>query len=331
MIKNRTGRSRISHQRGTVYVTVLGVAMIVSVIGLTSLHISRLELRQTQTLQDTAYARSVAQSSVEYAVAKIESDTSWRSNLVHGTEYSITPTGFNATMSYRLLDNDDSDLADDADEPVEIQGIGRYGDSTVTYSVTYARSVTSEEQVGPQVHASFETINFDSTVTINSSTSRGQYVLPSFPADAVSWTITEVDVMVSKNGATNSTLDFGLYFPNASQLPGSLIETIAVPETDLPTSAYTWHTFQFSNATGLDPSVGVCFTLSTSSSPAANLIYEPSGVSVTNAHLLENNGAGWSAQSNQSLYYRIHGVYTTAIGSGEFTITPGSWQTIAAP
>lgn len=329
MINNRIGRSRVSQQRGTVYVTVLGVAMIVSVIGLTSLHISRLELRQTQTLQDTAYARSVAQSSVEYAVAKIESDSSWRSNLVHGTEYSITPTGFNATMSYRLLDNDDNNLADDANEPVEIQGIGRYGDATVVYSITYARSVTSEEQVGPAIIHSYGGPT-STNENVASGAYKGQYFLPSFPAEATSWSVTQIDVYLQQNGVATATLHVNLYSADGSGHPNTLLESASYPEDQLPAGSFDWHQVPISTVNGLTPGVGLCLTLEGSGSGNAASAPIATGISQTNSHMLRGGWGSWNDYPNDAILYRIHGVYTTSSGSGEFTITPGSWQTTAA-
>ncbi len=321
-----------SKRPGSVYIAVSGTAMLVSLIGFTAVHLSRLELRSANAHNDRAYARQLAYSGVEFALCAIDFDSSWRTNYTHGAVNTRNPLGLTENIIFRFLDNADNDLADDATEPVEIQGIGRIGRATFVYSVNYQASATTSQQVSPPSLRNFNPgSNNWATTTINNSSWIGQYFLPNLPAEATSWTVTSIEVQMAKNGATNSTLDARLYLPDGSLKPGTLIETIAVPESSLPTSAGVWHVFSFLNATDLNPAVGLCLTLTTISSPASDLDYESSGVATSGTHMLKSSGGSWTAHSTQSLYYRVRGTYTTETPSGEFTITPGSWQRVTVP
>ncbi len=114
---------KVRRRHGSVYVAVLGTAVIISLIGLTSIHLSRLDLKSAIAQNDRAYARQLAQSGVELAMATIDSDPSWRSNYNHGDENVVSPSGVNEEIIFRFLDNTDSNLRNDTAQDVEIQGI----------------------------------------------------------------------------------------------------------------------------------------------------------------------------------------------------------------
>ena len=318
-------------REGSVYIAVTGTALLVSLISMTAMHLARLELRTATALQDRTYARSLAQSSVEFAVANIDYDSNWRSNYNHDELNTTTPFGFGSTLRYKFLDPLDGILNNDSTQPVVIQGRGEYGTTIQVYSVTYAPSITTAEQVGPLQLRSFSDENSSSNDNVDASKWWGQYFLPSLPVEAVSWTVTNVKVRIKKSGAVSGTINFGLSLPDGSHLPGTLIETTAVNESQLPGS-FEWYDVTFSRATSLDPNVGLCFTLTTCDTDSANIKYESDGVTEPDTHMLSGGSGSWTASAaDKSLYYRIYGVYRTASGgSGEFTITPGSWKTAEA-
>ncbi len=316
---------------GTVYLAVTGVAMILSLIGFTAIHIARLELRITTDSQGQSKARIYAISAVELALAQIEELPDWRTDFDHGVKYARTPNLYGGPLYFKLLDDDnglrnggDGDLADDPTEAVEIRGIGRSGNTIAIYSVAFA----------PTTHElrSFTTENNLSNGAIKSSEWYGQYFLPNLPKVAVSWTVTSVEVRVKDDGNSSQTLDVTCYLPDASLYPGTLLETLAVPANDLPND-YEWRKFSFSNVTDLDPKVGLCLTLTTGNSYSAEILYESAGVTESNAHMISGGNGNWSSiDVDESLYYRIHGYYTTVNGgNGAFTLTPGSWKTVEAP
>ncbi|MCG8448025.1 MAG: hypothetical protein MI725_00405 [Pirellulales bacterium] len=321
-------------RHGSIYFAVAGVAMIVSMVGLTVMQIARLELRAATARQDRSYARTIAQSSVEMALARIDHDSDWRLNFNHGQLYSASPSGAGVTLRFKYLDNADSDLADDDAEVVEIQGIGSYGGATFLYSTTYAPSVTTENQVGPlEIHSHvMDSGNSSSVDTINRHKWYGQYFVPGLPAEAIEWRVTEVDIYVRQSGPADTDLHVKLY-QSSGGLPGSFLKSTSVAEGQLPSGSFDWYTVSLANSDGLSPGQGVCLTLegTSNSKNAAEVQYQNGGVAVANSHLLQGGqGSPWSSgDTDKALFYRIRGVYTTPTGG--HTITPGSWRRTAVP
>lgn len=304
--------------------------MMVAIIGFTSLHLSRLELRMSTSQQDDSYARLLAQSSVEMAVAHIEQHSDWRTRYTSGTEIDVTPGNNFKTLYFKYIDTVDGDLGNNSTDPVTIQGIGRCGNSTYLYSVDYKASVTSSQQVS-SVIKSFETTT-NNNDDVNESNYMGQHFIPTLPAEVTSYAIPQIEVYLEGHGSASATLTFNFYSSNASGQPDTLLESLSVPETSLPaTGSPSYHTFNLNSATDLTPGQGYCFTLEqTGGGNAATVHYRP-GVSQTDTHMVWGGWGGWFASANESLKYRVHGFYTTETAGGEFTITPGSWQRVAAP
>ncbi len=328
---SKAKQSKTRHRHGSVYLAVTGVAMILSLVGFTALHIARLELRTTTDLQDQEYARCLAMSAVEIVLTQIEENVDWRTDFTHGDVGERIPNNYGATLRFRLLDNDngnrnggDGDLADDDTESVEIQGIGRYGRAVAVYSVVFAPAT--------QEIKSYTTENNPSNGSISNLKKYGQYFRPSLPELAISWTVTSVELVIKDNGGSTDSIDIGLYLPGESLFPGALLETLGVNADELP-AEYAWHEFSFSNVTNLDPETGLCLTLTSDDWVAAKIKYESTGVSEPDAHMLSGGFGNWTGlDADESLYYRIYGYYTTASGGrAGFTLTPGSWQTTESP
>lgn len=323
-------RYRSSARQGSVYLAVTGTAILVSLIGFTSMHLSRLELRVATSQNESAAARRLAQSSVEFSLGRIAIDNYWRSNYTHGDEETVSPSAIEESLVFRFLDNADGDLADDATEPVEIQGIGRCGNSTAIYSVEYSPSVMTDQQVAVVV-GSYEGGHVTQE-NVGASQYLGHYFVASLPAEAVTWSVTSVDLFLMGHGAVSATLDVKLYHADGSGQPGTLIEGIAVDESQLPAGSFDWYSVDFGSANDLAPGAGFCLALECYTGGNAATVPYDTGVSQTNSHLLRGGNGAWYSQSNtQSIQYRVNGVYTTSTASGEFTIAPGSWRLIEAP
>lgn len=321
-------------KRGSVYVAVAGVAVIVSMVGLTAMHLSRLELRRITTQQNADYARSLAYSSVEFALGRIGLDSDWRENYTHNEENSTSPVGLSERFAFKFIDNNDGDLDNGDDDPVEIQGIGRWGNATFVYSTTYAPAITSENQVGPLELLAFTGGSQSTSSNVTQYQAYAQYFVPNLPAEAIDWSITSVQISVKRVQPIDGSIDVGIYLPDGSLKPGTLIETKSVSEAKLANPNHDWESISFSSVTKLNPAQGLCLTItSTGSNPSANIQYEGAGVSEPNAHMLFGSSGSWSSpDSSKSLFYRINGVYTTTNGdTSSFQITPGSWKRVALP
>lgn len=325
-------------RRGSAYLAVTGASLIIAMISLTSMHLARLELRDSVSRGDMAYAQRLAQASVEFAVAQIEYYDGgslrqhWRNRFDHNVEVNKSPSGYSETFSFRLLDHEDGDLADDHEDPIEIQGIGRWGSAVYVYSVTCSNAISAEEQVGPVVARNYEG-GTSTEETVDEGNYLGQYFMPSLPAGATQWQITGVEVFLSGHGALDKTLDVTLYESDAGGMPATLIESVSVQETALPASGSPdWHSVTFTAATNLDPAGGFCIGLERTGGGGAAIVPYDTGVSQTDSHILRGGSGTWyNIHATQSLQYRVHGIYTTSSGTGEFQIEPGSWKRAAAP
>ena len=127
------------NRRGTTYVAVMGVALIVGMLGLTSMQIARLETKNALATEDMACARLMAQSAVAYGLARIEaSGDSWRSDFLHNV---LVPNANGVkiedcgTVRFKLWD-DDGDLADDTSDTAYLYGYGQAGDAVAVERVT---------------------------------------------------------------------------------------------------------------------------------------------------------------------------------------------------
>jgi hypothetical protein len=145
---------RRSQRAGTLYVAVLGVSMIVALIGLATLHLSRVEIDVLSGAEQAAQAELLAQSAVEFALARTALDTNWRSNFASGVE---NPSGSwlslgGGSFRYALVDAD-GDLDDNANDAVTIRGIGRYGEATQVTTITAQPSASALDCLTVALHA----------------------------------------------------------------------------------------------------------------------------------------------------------------------------------
>ena len=94
---------RPAAQRGSAYLLVLGVSMIVSLIGLTAIVLGRVERRMDRDVQDAVQARLLAQSAIELALQHLAGSPTWRGKtdrLLGDGElsYAVSETGGMLTL-----------------------------------------------------------------------------------------------------------------------------------------------------------------------------------------------------------------------------------------
>ncbi|HOQ86180.1 MAG TPA: hypothetical protein PLQ89_10705 [Phycisphaerae bacterium] len=122
----RSAAVRRHTRRGSGYILILGAAMLVSVVGLSSLTLVRVQSRAGQTAIAAQRARIHARSAVETVVAHSMADPSWRSN--YATWASRMPLALDrGYCSAGISEPDGSALLVDADTPVLIHGTGIAG------------------------------------------------------------------------------------------------------------------------------------------------------------------------------------------------------------
>jgi hypothetical protein len=166
---------KAKHRRGALYVAVLGVAMIVSLIALAGIHLGRVETDVLSGAEQVAQAELLAQSAVEIALARIKTNSSWRTTYASGTE--VPSSGWTTLggggVRFALVDSD-GNLADDLRDSVTVRGIGRYGEATQVVTVQIHPAGDALDCLDFAVHSSgtltnISTITTDSVVTCNSN------------------------------------------------------------------------------------------------------------------------------------------------------------------
>ncbi len=139
-----SARSRAGARRGSVYLLVLSVSMIVLVIGLSGLMVSRIEQRSASAVSDMTHARLHALAAVEMGMFQIEDyPSSWRDRFDAGILPTDMPLG-NGTLTLEAADPVDGDLTNNETDPVLFTGIGIDGGARhkLQVTITFTGGVT---------------------------------------------------------------------------------------------------------------------------------------------------------------------------------------------
>jgi hypothetical protein len=178
-LKLRLGFKRRAARRGGVYVAVIGVAMIVSMIGLATLHFERVRLRVTAGRDALALAQMAANSGVELAFARIKADANWRTTYVNNQDVPSsgwTSLGSAAKFNYSLVDSDGS-LSDNDNDSVKIRAVGVSGDATCVATVLAEPGRPGLTCLDVPLHAGGRVrVDSSSTLSTNSLVSSNDFI-----------------------------------------------------------------------------------------------------------------------------------------------------------
>ena len=121
-LRRKTHRAAASsiHRRGSAYVIALGASMFVMLTGMTALLAAQSQWRATENTVVTAQTRLGAQSAIELGRYLIEADPNWRNNYTN--DQWNTHAWDHGDLSWKLVDEIDGDLSNDAIQPVRIWG-----------------------------------------------------------------------------------------------------------------------------------------------------------------------------------------------------------------
>ena len=112
-------RKHTRHRRGSVYVATLGAATLVTIIGLSALVGARIQTRVADGEINTAKADLCAQSVVDIVLKRVDGDPTWRTTYANDV-WTTDETIDDLTFSYKFVDEDDGDLADDRGDSVRL-------------------------------------------------------------------------------------------------------------------------------------------------------------------------------------------------------------------
>lgn len=153
--------------------------------------------------------------------------------------------------------------------------------------------------------------------TLDWNDAAGTDFVPALPADAITWSVTRVDLQCAQHGNSNGVLHARISKANASRQPGELVDQVTVLESTLPGSL-GWHSIDFPAASGLAPGERVCFTLYGESGNQKVVEVKTLGWSFSSPetwlHYTNNHqNSNWSTLPFNDLVIRVVGTYTTTL------------------
>ena len=318
-----TDVSRVHRRGAAIYMTIVSVSLMVAVLSLAALNLVRVERRTAELSSDMIQARLAALAAAEMAVRDIQNDDSWRTRYTHDVETSSVAIG-DARASWKLCDVSDTSLSDNFADGVVIKGIGRHGESVWVESVTLEAVV---EEIGPQEFQSYTGALLIGAGQVNSANWYAQYFHPALPDDARAWRVSKVQLNCEQASSDASvTVTVGLQLPASNKSPsGTSVDAVTLSATSLP-SAYEWMPVSFSSNSGLDPEVGLCLTLSSTTGLVMRFKYDTLSIASGDTAMTQGSSLGWGTPTAlQTFLYKVQGYYTTC----RMRVVTGSWQRTA--
>ena len=131
-------------QRGTVYLLVLSVTVMLVAIGVTAVTVGRIDLKSLRLEEDQAEARLFAQSVIEVIRLELERDEAWRKTYTSGEWTAYRKVGQTA-YRFKLVDEQDGLLADNETDAARLYVQANAGDASRIYSVILRDGKTLSE------------------------------------------------------------------------------------------------------------------------------------------------------------------------------------------
>lgn len=140
-----------SQRRASIYVMVLGTALLVTVLGLSALLNVQVKSAVQSGGADFAQARLLAQSAIDYGMSLTSSDPYWRDKRASGSWIAGMKAG-NGTFDLSVVDPNDGDFTDSPTEAVLMTGTGRFGDAACALRVRLKPQVAPLDVLRTSVH-----------------------------------------------------------------------------------------------------------------------------------------------------------------------------------
>jgi len=149
-------------RHGTIYVTVLGMSLLVAVIAIGAIAAVRSNARSRDRASDADEARYYALSATEMARLWISQDSNWRNDYQNGTWINSQPIG-SGTLSVNVV-NPNGALNNSDLDPVNITATGTKGIASQMMSVTLTPNPTPLSCLGVAVDCAGSTSISNGTV-----------------------------------------------------------------------------------------------------------------------------------------------------------------------
>lgn len=250
------------HPRGSIYVLVLGLSMLVAVIGMGAIMTARVQARIARSEADFATARLCARAGLEAAMFRIQQDPTWRTDLGNGAWFNNVPLN-GGTFSVSAADPITGNITIPSNHPVVLTCTGTRNAAVYMMSATV--------QVNPSGLACLGVASCSgSDTTVNNCTFACNQIVSA-----------NGKLTVSGSGVLNANLQSvggisggGTY----SGTPAKLAQAVTLPDPV--------HVFDYYNANG-------------TTIPLASLLQSSSTQLVSNTSF-ESNTSGWYVYSPSS-------------------------------
>jgi hypothetical protein len=211
-------------------VLVLGIATLVAVIGTAAVLAGRVNVRTTAGANDAVEADSLASSAIEQALTLVNSDPAWRTRYTSGVDNGPYALG-RGTVTWKLVDEYDGNLANDNVQPARLYGTGSAGRARRVYSVLLQPTGAGMEVLKKAVHSTGPFTVRVGTVTIAASGgpistdsvfgSQGT-IKADVEAKTISGSTAAIQGTISTPAAVRQMPSpglFDLYLPRATEIP----------------------------------------------------------------------------------------------------------------
>ncbi|MDD4889668.1 MAG: hypothetical protein PHU85_07030 [Phycisphaerae bacterium] len=165
-----THQRNTSRHRGSVYLLVLGLAVVLTLIGVATLTAGRVGMRAMTDSQDWVESQSLASAAAEHAMLQVSRDANWRTTYNNQT---VTKSLGRGTFTWRLTDETDNNLTDTPTDPFVILATGTVGRASYAMRVHMSSSSTNVLTSGVTVST---LVRLSSNATVDSyDSSLGDY------------------------------------------------------------------------------------------------------------------------------------------------------------
>ena len=310
--------------RGSAYVLVLGTAMVVTTIGMSALLIMRVHTHTANASRDEIKARFYGQSVVDIVLFRIANDANWRTTYTNDT-WTGREKIRELRFRYKLVDEEDGDLADDVYQPARLYAEATVGAAVRIYSVLLNPGSSGFEQ------AETELMKYISSADLKDYEVKhdkwcGQYFKPTLPAEATSWRVTRVRFRALADKAPLDELTkVQLRPPTAGNLPSATVLGEVLLDESTLTGSFEWREVIFANVSGLSPSEGLCLVFETDSPDGSCRIeYQDAHVVLPDAGFVEYSGS-WQLDANQALQFYVYGTVSEGERAAVIPVA-GTWR-----
>lgn len=317
---------RRTERRGAaLFITILSVALLVSILALAGLALTRVERQRVATTVEVLEARRLARSGVEYGLSVLNATTQWRTTSVSGAVSLQKTLGNGSTGSLQWMIEDVDDNLANTDVSLRLTGIGRVGTSQQVFSVAVASSGAPGTE---QILVDEFRPGTASEVSLQLTSAIGLTCEPTLPGNAARWSITRVAVWCRRLG--EGTLTARVMTCDGLGRPDREIDRVTFSTTAIPLNS-GWFEIEFPQAIGLGPSDRIAVILS-GTAGSGNLAGVTCGLNShaspqTTTVLTSDSQQTWTVHTDRDVWMKVYGQWTT---SAAISALSGTWRPEAA-